>query len=173
MRGTIEGLESPHPMGVGLPALYQQDEFTQRFVAGFDDVLAPVFTTLDCIDAYVDARLAPADFLAWLAQWVGVTIDETWPESRQRDLVVRMVELYGRRGTVAGLRELVRITTGTEAEIVETGGVSWSAVPGGEPPGGSPPRLTVRVDGPIDRKWMTALVCEATPAHVVVNVEVT
>lgn len=173
MRGAIEGLDSPHPMGIGLPALYQQDEFTQRFVAGFDDVLAPLFATLDCVDAYFDARIAPADFLVWLAQWVGVRLDETWPLERRRALVAQMVGLYGSRGTVSGLRELVAVSTGVDPEIIDGGGTGWSPVPGGEPPGVAQPQLTVRVRGEgIDRKRLTDLVAEATPAHVVVTVEV-
>jgi hypothetical protein len=46
-----------------------------------------------------------------------------------------MVRLYGRRGTVGGLRELVRIYTGEEPEIMDNGGSAWSPEPGGELPG--------------------------------------
>lgn len=174
MRGVVDGLETAHPLGLGLPALYQEDDFTQRFVSGFDEALAPLFTTLDCIDAYFDARMAPADFLAWLAQWVGMTVDETLPAERQRALVARMVDLYGARGTVSGLRELVRLLTGVEPEIADSGGAAWSPVPGGLPPGDPQPRLTVRVrDTGIDRKRLRALIAECTPAHVVADVEVT
>ncbi|HVL99036.1 MAG TPA: phage tail protein [Egibacteraceae bacterium] len=173
MRGTVEGLESPHPVGLALPALYQENEFVQQFVAGFDGVLAPLFTTLDCLDAYFDAQVAPPDFLLWLAQWVGVALDENWPEERQRDLVARMVALYGSRGTVAGLREVVRIITGAEPEVDDSGGAAWSPVPGGEPPGRAEPRLRVRVpEGSVSRKRLEALVAGAVPAHVVVDVEV-
>lgn len=173
MRGAIDGLESAHPVGHTLPALFQEDDFTMRFVAGFDAALAPFFATLDSIEAYFDAQLAPPDFLAWLAQWVGVALDENWPVDRQRTLVGQMVELYGSRGTVAGLRELVRISTGVEPEIVDTGGVAWSPVPGGDPPGSADPHLTVRVrGGTMSSKRLAALVADAVPAHVVVEVEV-
>ena len=174
MRGTISGLESAHPVGHTLPALYQEDEFTQRFVGGFDEVLAPLFTTLDCIDAYFDAQVAPADFLAWLAQWVGVALDENWSVERQRDLVAQMVELYGSRGTVAGLRELVRLSTGVEPEILDSGGTAWSPVPGGDAPGSPEPQLTLRLRGAnVSAKRVTTLIADAVPAHVVVSVEVT
>lgn len=174
MRGSIPGLESAHPIGHTLPALYQEDEFTQRFVGGFDEVLAPLFTTLDCIDAYFDAQVAPPDFLAWLAQWVGVALDENWPLERQRDLVGQMVELYGSRGTVAGLHELVRLSTGVEPEILDSGGATWSPVPGGDPPGSPDARLSVRVRGAsVSAKGLATLIADAVPAHVVVSVEVT
>lgn len=172
MRGAIEGLESAHPIGLTLPALFQEDEFAQRFVSGLDQALAPIFTTLDSIDAYFDATIAPPDFLAWLAQWVGVAVDENWPPQRQRDLVAEMVELYGRRGTVEGLRHLVRISTGVEPEIVDSGGVAWSPVPGGQAPGSPDPRLHVRLPpGGGNARRVADFVKAATPAHVIVEVE--
>src|SRR4029078_7442547 len=67
VRGTIPGALSPVPIAGLLPGIYQDDLFTQQFTGGLDDVLAPVFTTLDCLDTYVDPWLAPEDFLEWLA----------------------------------------------------------------------------------------------------------
>jgi len=39
-RGLVRALISPHPLGETLPALYQEDDFTQRFVSAFDAALA-------------------------------------------------------------------------------------------------------------------------------------
>ena len=86
-RGTIDGLHSAVPIVSLLPGIYQDDLFTQEFTGGLDDVLAPVFTTLDCLDTYVDPWLAPEDFLEWLAGWVGVVIDEGWPLDRSRAFI--------------------------------------------------------------------------------------
>lgn len=172
MRGEIDGLESAHPIGLALPAMYQEDEFAQRFVSGLDPALAPIFTTLDCIDSYFDAKVAPPDFLVWLAQWVGVDVDENWTPERQRDLVYEMVDLYSRRGTIDGLRQLVRISTGVEAEIIDSGGSTWSPTPGGQPPGDPEPRLRVRLPaGAANARRVAAFVKDATPAHVLVEVE--
>lgn len=173
MRGMIDELDSAYPLGFTLPAMFQEDEFAQRFMSGLDPVLAPVFTTLDCFDAYLDAGLAPPDFLAWLATWVGVELDENWPLERQRELVHRAVELFGQRGTVSGLREILRIYAGTDPEIIDSGGVSWSPVPGGDLPGSPQPSLTVRVRAEAkDAKRVAALVAAGTPAHVTREVEV-
>ena len=68
MRGMIEGLETPHPIGFELPGLFHDDDFTQRFTAALDEVIAPIFLTLDALEAYVDPWLAPEDFLGWLKQ---------------------------------------------------------------------------------------------------------
>ena len=66
-RGLVAGLDAAHPLGWLLPAMYQEDEFAQRFTGALDTVLAPLVTALDNLDAYVDPALAPPDFLEWLA----------------------------------------------------------------------------------------------------------
>jgi phage tail-like protein len=178
-RGLVEGLASPHPIGSALPALYQQEPFVQRFVSGFDDALAPVFCTLDNFAAYLDPALAPADFLAWLGAWLGVALDESSSRSQQRRLLERAGDLYRWRGTTRGLSELIELTTGVVPEIVESGGVTWSAGP--DQPASSPadPLLVVRVRMPaeagdgVDRRRLEALVAAARPAHVPFRVEVT
>lgn len=101
-RGAVPGLPSPHPIGEWLPALYAEDDFAQRFTAGLDTVLAPVFATLDNLPAYFQPRLAPADFLGWLASWVAVEADPAWPEEVRRSVVERAVELHRWRAPGAG-----------------------------------------------------------------------
>jgi phage tail-like protein len=172
VRGLVEGLESPHPIGLALPGPFAEDDFVQRFVSGLDEVIAPVFATLDSLDAYFDADLAPADFVAWIASWVGLELNEHWPLARRRELVGHIVELYGRVGTVSALRDLLHIYTGAALEVTESGAADWSAVPGGDVPGDPSPRLTVRVPPDVDVKRVRALVAAATPAHVLAEVEV-
>jgi phage tail-like protein len=176
MRGTVIGIPTAKPLIELLPAVYQEDEMTGRLTAGLDDVLAPVFMTLDALDAHVDPQLCPEDFIDWLAGWVGLVLDETWPVDRRRELVARGVEIYRMRGTVEGLRAEVEIFTGGTVEISETGGTAWSPTPGGEFPGEAEPRLAVRVtvDHPeaLSEKTLDALVAAAKPAHVVHRVEI-
>lgn len=175
-RGTLPELRSPHPLGLMLPGLYHGDPFAQGFTEGLDAVLAPVLSTLDCLDAYLDPRLAPADFVEWLAGWVGLAVDENWPLDRQRALVARTVELYSWRGTARGLVELVRLYVGVEPEVTDSGGAAWSAVPGGEAPGSAEPVVRVRVRVPAgeepDARRLDAVVAAAKPAHVRHEVEV-
>ena len=139
MRGLIEGLETPFPLLASLPGIYQDDPFTARFSASFDDVLASVILTLDNLDAYADPALAPPDFVEWLAGWVGFPIGESWPEDRSRELVAQAVELYRWRGTVKGLRDLLTVYTGIDPEIVDTGGATWSTTSGGSADPSVPP----------------------------------
>src|SRR5437764_7946625 len=131
MRSGTETLDSPHPLGATLPGWLQEDRFAQPLTGGLDQVLAPIISTLDCIDAYIDTDLAPEDFLAWLGGWVGVVIDDNWPLDRRREFVRRAVQLYRIRGTLPGLKGMMEVVTGGDVQIAETGGVVVSPAPNG------------------------------------------
>ena len=173
MRAHVAGLENPHPLGEALPAVYQDDEFTQRWLQGFDEVLAPVLCTLDNLATYFDPWLAPDDFVSWLAGWVGVALEEDWPAHQRRSFVAGAAELYSRRGTPGGLVAEVAMYTGTPPEIVESGGAAWSPQPGGIPPGDDSFTITVRVHGAstLSAERLDAIVARAKPAHVAHTVE--
>lgn len=176
MRGTIDGLESAVPFGPTLPGIYQEDEFSMRFVGGFDDVLAPIVATLDCLVDYFDPALTATDFLEWLASWVGIEVDESWATERRRAAVATAVEMYRMRGTISGLRANLEVLSGGQVEITDSGGVAWSTSPTGPLPGQDSPRLAVRVTVPdaSERtlKAIDSIVATAKPAHVVHRVEV-
>jgi len=175
-RGTVSGLPSAHPLALLLPGVFAEDPFVERFVAGLDDVLAPVFLTLDCLDSYLDPWLTPRDFLPWLASWVGVEVDEAWPPARTRAVVANAVRVQRWRGTSRGLASHLRLLTGGEVEITESGGALWSAQPGAEPPGQSSPGVSIvlRVADPatLDRGAVERAIREASPAHLPVELQV-
>ncbi|HXN01554.1 MAG TPA: phage tail protein [Candidatus Dormibacteraeota bacterium] len=175
-RGLVGTLISPHPLGQSLPGLYQEDDFTQRFVSAFDAALAPIFAALDNFPAYLDPWLAPEDFLEWLASWFGIVLDETWSPSRRRALVSRAFEFYRMRGTASGLKEQVEVLTGGAVDLHETGGVAISTTAGGALPGSPNFAILVRVtvDDPstINQARLDALVMAAKPAHVTHKVEI-
>lgn len=177
MRGAVPGLTSPHPIGLALPALYLEDDFTQRFTAGLDEVLAPVLLTLDCLDAYFDVDLAPADFLDWLAGWVAVPLDESWPVSLRRNVIRHAAELHRWRGTARGVALMAQVLTGGEVEVTDTGGVTWSNTSGTEPPPAPAVpevRVRIRVADPeaVDETRLRELVASTVPAHVRTVIEV-
>jgi len=175
-RRLVPGLGGGHSICAMLPALYQEDELAGRFLSGLDEVLAPIFCTLDNLEAYLDAQLTPVDFLEWLSEWVGVVLDETWPLQRRRDLVSQAGELYLSRGTVWGLAALVAIYTGVEPEVVDSGGAAWSPIPGGALPGSPDHRVTIRLRIPkgsaIERGRLERIVATGKPAHVLHEIEV-
>jgi phage tail-like protein len=176
MRGTIDGLDSPHPLGSQLPAMFLADAFAQQLCGGLDEVLAPVVATLDSWPAYLDPATAPEDALGWLAGWLGLTLDNNQPEERRRDLLAAGVELLSRRGTVLGLRDAVRAYLDLDAEISEPGGAHWSSNPGTPLPGTRGGELLVRVrvadPASVDPRRLDAVVQAVVPAHIRFRVEV-
>jgi phage tail-like protein len=176
MRGLIEGLPSPRPIGAELPAVFQEDDFCQRMMSALDEVLAPLFTTLDCLDSYLDPALAPYDFVDWLASWVGVDIDETWTLERRRRLLQDAVLLYRTRGTAAGLAANIQLYAGVAPEIADSGGCEWSQTADSPMPGSPTPNVTVRlhVDDSADVRHSTVsrIVAACRPAHVPYHLEV-
>jgi phage tail-like protein len=175
-RATVLGLGTPRPILGTLPAIYQEDPFTQRFTAALDDVLAPVMSTIDNIGAYLDPALTPPDFLDWLGGWVAALLDETWPIERRRAFVANAADLHRRRGTLAGLADHIRIFTDGDVQVVENGGATWSQATGGPLPGSGRPGLLVRVAvrraADVDPARLDALVAAAKPAHLGHTVEV-
>jgi phage tail-like protein len=102
-----------------LPAHFQENPFLGRFLLPFEAHLDELSSILDHIARYFDPYLTDADFLPWLGTWVALVLDPEWEEGKRRELIARAVELYKRRGTVAGLKEYLKIYTGLEPEIRE------------------------------------------------------
>lgn len=175
-RGLVEGLGTPRPLIETLPGLYQEDDLAASLTRAFDDVLSPIVSTIDNIETYLDPALTPEDFLDWLAGWVGLLPDETWPVERRRALVAVAVDLYRSRGTVAGLQTHVRLLTAGEVEVVDSGGSVWSTTAGTAAPGDDSYSVTVKVKPPkkgdVDRARVDSLVNTAKPAHVTHQVEI-
>jgi phage tail-like protein len=177
MRGVIDDLVSPLPLAEKLPAVYQEeDPFAVRLGAAFDTELAPIISTLDNLSAYFDPRLAPEDYLGWLASWIALELDETWDVARRRAAMLVAVDIMRRRGTAAGLVDELRLATGGEVEVIENGGSAWSLDPGSAMVGSPELALVVRVQVAdpaqfeVDR--LDRIVRSAKPAHVPHRIEV-
>lgn len=176
IRGLVEGLETPHPLVEWLPSVLQEDDFCCRMVGALDEVLAPVFSTLDCFPTYLDPALAPDDFVDWLASWVGVEIDETWTLERRRRLILSAIDLYRVRGTAGGLADHVELYAGVRPEVQDSGGCAWSQTANGTLPGSPDPRLVVRLhvedENSVRRSTVSRIVDASRPAHVPYALEI-
>jgi phage tail-like protein len=175
-RGAVRGLGTKHPLGLALPAMFQDDSFVQRMCEGLDEVLAPVPATLDSFWAYLDPRLCPEDFVDWLGSWLGLEPDQNWSVERRRALVESAADLSRSVGTAAGLADAIELYTGSRPEITEGGGVAWSETPDTPLPGQPNNRFVVHleVDDPstVDVARLDRMVRENKPAHLAHLVEV-
>lgn len=175
MRSGVHGLPIAHPIGEQLPAVYAEDDFAQRMTSALDDVLAPVFATLDCLPDYFDPVLAPPDFVEWLSEWVAFSLDEGWTLAQRRALVADAVELHRLRGTARGLEKHVRLLSLGDVEIVDTGSCTVSARPRPSVPSPEPHvevRVAVADPATIDERRLLAAIVEAAPAHVTVSLTI-
>jgi phage tail-like protein len=175
-RAAIEGIPISHPLMGMLPAIYHGDDFSGRWLRGFDEVLAPVTSTLDCFSAYLDPALTPEDVLHWIGSWLGADDLDDIPLPRRRSLVASVVSLYALRGTPQGLRELMELTLPVSCEVIEGGGCVASLVPSGPLPGTEAAAFVVRVveNQPLtdDQKRRATQLVEANrPAHLPAVVE--
>jgi len=166
----IRGLETPAPVLQRLPGVLQDDEFLQRFVKAFDDAYAPIFATLDSLSCYFDPQLAPADFLEFLATWVGVELDDAWDVPQRRAIIAGAAILHRRRGTARGIQEALAVGLGAAVDVQDSGGCGWSETPGGDVPGVAPPQVAVRIrtadPDSVDPRRIDALLEATKPAHV-------
>ena len=109
-----------------LPEAFAPDpvsaDFTDRLLAVFDQGFRSVERTIDNQADLFDPRSAPAvspvsgapDMLSWLASWVGVSFDRSWPVARRRRFLMQAARLYPCRGTLPGLRKVLSLFLGLD-----------------------------------------------------------
>jgi len=140
-----------------LPRVYHKDNdvadkdyFIGRFLNAFEQVLSGtsekretigIEELLDSFDQYFNPSRTPAQFLQWLAGWVGLELEEsidfygledkeqksTVPtqilplevvrSTINRNMIGTMVQLYKKRGTYSGLLDYLQIYAGEETTI--------------------------------------------------------
>lgn len=165
-----------------LPGLYSKDEFMGRFLLIFESILSPIERTVDNIPLYLDPLLTNEQMLPWLASWIDLTLDPSWPLRRRRELVKSAVELYRWRGTRRGLSEYLRIYTGKTPEIIEhipgpPLGPDFKLGPSarlGSSGGGFHFTVTVEADDPpdFDTEKIRTIIDSQKPAHTVYTLRI-
>lgn len=114
-----------------LPTLFHEDAFLGQFLLAFEQILSGGVLSdreqpglEDYIDQshtyfrpYVppeeansaDSQVTPDEFLPWLASWVALSLRDDWDERTKRGFISKIVPLYQKRGTKAGLKELLEL----------------------------------------------------------------
>lgn len=159
----------------GLPAVYQENDFSVRFVGALEPLVDPIVALLDSLPAHLDPDVAPEDVLALLARWLGLEVDEAWPVDRKRELVRRGDELARRHGTRAGLELTLKIAFPQHPLRVEdSGSITW---PGKQAKKAekAPAGFVVYCDAPLDEHELGAvsrLIEQVKPVNVTYKLRV-
>ncbi len=96
-----------------LPAIYSEEPaaagLTERLLANFEGFYTKLEDSIVQLSSLLDPRIAPAEALDWLADWLGVVLHPLWEEERRRFFIRFAHRLYAMRGTVPGLIIALRI----------------------------------------------------------------
>jgi P2-related tail formation protein len=110
-----------------LPAIFWQGTFLGRFLLAFESVLSGgvagpdgealplgLEELLGKVHVFFDPDpgKAPKEFLPWLAQWAAASLRDDWTEPTWRAFLGQVVPLYKKRGTRAGIEQVLRICIG-------------------------------------------------------------
>jgi phage tail-like protein len=105
------------------PAIYAGDQvcqdFLKRLLALFQGFFEGVESEINGLPRLFDPSFAPQSFLSWLAGWLGVELDDSWPESKQREAIRDAFAWFARRGTRKGLEHSILFQTGVPAAVEE------------------------------------------------------
>jgi len=108
-------------------------EALKRLLSLFEAMFAGVESQIADLSMLFDVDAVPDELLGWLAGWLALELDEDWDPARKRELLRKAFDLYGRRGTVEGLRESLRFFAGVDAIIEEpVVNAAWWSLPGEE-----------------------------------------
>jgi phage tail-like protein len=106
-----------------LPAIYRRDDaatgFLERWLALFRSELGDWDRALEELPRQFDARTVSEDRLGKLAAWVAMELPARMAVPEQRRLLSDAQALYRRRGTPAGLREMVKRYLGVTIHLFE------------------------------------------------------
>ncbi len=97
---------------------HQADQY-RRFLFIFQHLMTTVTEEIDQIPSLTDPLTADPRFLPWIASWVGFEHDASLPLHQQRELIRRSIRLYRTRGTREGLKEMIRVLTAAQVDVLE------------------------------------------------------
>ncbi|MFI6076131.1 hypothetical protein ACIA5C_31745 [Actinoplanes sp. NPDC051343] len=135
-------------------------------IAGvIEAVAAPVATFAEELPVLLSADVAPSDVLAWMYRALGVDSPLLLDDRRGRRLLAGLMRCYRMRGTACGLAELIELRYRVEAEILDSGGTTWSLAPE-TPVQRSPALVTVLIDSAEPLDGLDEVIRSALPVGV-------
>lgn len=100
-----------------LPAIYQEENFTRRFLSIFDSEFTDMDRAIDRLPGQLDYEHAKGELLSYLAQWV--CVEDGGDDEIVRERVSTALADYEDLYTLEGVRRSVRRLTGCEPILIE------------------------------------------------------
>ncbi len=125
-------VEEDNPIRL-LPEVYQEEDKNEEGPGGAERVpnmlhdflyipqtiLAELGRKVQNMHRLLSPEGAPASFLPWLAALIPMEFDAGWPEDVVRSVIRDAPRLLAKRGTAAGLEEMIHLHTGVEVTVQE------------------------------------------------------
>ena len=104
-----------------LPELYQncENSFTERFLTIFTDIYSQFEREIDTSSKIYDPELCPDEFIEWLGKWISVENMQLFPDDKKENFLLLTPWLSKHRGTISGMKKLLKLYCGTDVFIVE------------------------------------------------------
>jgi phage tail-like protein len=106
-----------------LPAIYQEDDessvFLDRFLSIFQTTFDALDHRIDDMWKLFDPLSTPDKWYAWLASWLALPINPVWTNRQRRAALKSAGRVYPKRGTLAGVEELIKEYCCVDARLVE------------------------------------------------------
>lgn len=173
-RQGIPGARSPFPLAAQVPAMLADDPMIVAFLDALDEVWAPIVSTLDCFDAYLDPRTAPSDMVAYLGSWILALVEDAQNEQQLREDVATAYATATASGTARVLHQRLVPRETDRVEVIDPGGTHTSTQPTDPQQWSDPedPTVVIRLTprrgaSPRERERLTRLVQDLVPAHVI------
>lgn len=107
----------------------EAEDFSERFLALFDSFLDDVDERIGRMPALLDVDGVPEGVLPWLGSFLDIAMDPAWDTARRRRLLQAAPRLYRMRGTVDGMRAVIRLVFDVDPVIREAANErAWGAL---------------------------------------------
>lgn len=111
-----------------LPAIFSERDlrldapgalFLERFLALFEGQFTRIESAYESVSRLLNPEAADAAWLEFVAAWLALAFDESWPVERRRMLVAEGATLQAAAGTPRALARYLEIYTGAPVAITE------------------------------------------------------
>ncbi len=113
-----------HPSySMNLPAIYRSSvehrEVLERLLALFQSFFEDIEEEIYDLSRYFDPQSVPEPWLSWLADWLGLELNENWSLDKTRNAIEKAYSKYAVRGTALGMKDTIKFFSDVDVHIEE------------------------------------------------------